>query len=534
MLEIDPKSLQKPTKTNLIKNSGSYILLGMALLAMAFFGVCSPNGGGVNSLSGDAAVVDGEGISGKSFRRTYSRLYDQYQSQQGSNFNPQAMRLAQSVLDQLVDDRVNYSFARSLGLNASDNEVLKVLGEAEVFKDEKGVFSAEKFNNFLRREGFSEAELKEEIRRSQALGKLRNFVLTSIYVSDKTAKIDALLAKYSVNIAYITLDASTVKPSVTPEEVQNFLKTPENEVRLKTYFDANKSDYMKPEMAEARHILIGFKGARNAAGDAQNRSKEDARKKIETILNETKASGADFAALAKKYTDEPSGKTSGGSLGQFKHEDMVKEFSDAAFALNPGAISGVVESPFGFHIIKLEKKIPAIDTPFEQAKNEIAEKLLLQDKQPKFLDTVAEEIKGVLSDEAKLNEALAKYSLNWQETGEFNPSTSSFIKGLGNDESVTNTIISMQKVGEINPDIVSSGSKKIILKLKSRKLPVETEISQEEIKQSSQSLSFRTGYQLYNELEKRQRKTYEDSGKIWLNPSFLKLDIKEEGTGEGS
>src|SRR6185437_6486926 len=97
------------------------------------------------------------------------------------------------------------------------------------------------------------------------------------------------------------------------------------------------------------------------------RTKDAAKKRAEEILAKVKAPGADFAALAKQYTDEPQGKTSGGDLGFFTRETMDKHFSDAAFALAPGAVSGVVETPFGFHIIKVEQKKPAISTKLADA-----------------------------------------------------------------------------------------------------------------------------------------------------------------------
>lgn len=102
----------------------------------------------------------------------------------------------------------------------------------------------------------------------------------------------------------------------------------------------------------ASHILIAYKGAMHAKPDV-TRTKVQA-KQLAARIDARAKQGEDFAALAKKYSDGPSGPR-GGALGSFTRGRMVKPFADAAFALKPGQISGVVETPFGFHIIKRTK-----------------------------------------------------------------------------------------------------------------------------------------------------------------------------------
>jgi parvulin-like peptidyl-prolyl isomerase len=97
-------------------------------------------------------------------------------------------------------------------------------------------------------------------------------------------------------------------------------------------------------------VLIAYKGSLRAP-ESVTRSKDDAQKLARSIQAKAKA-GADFAALAKQYSDDPTAKTGGGSLGKFSRTQMVKPFADAAFALKPGEISDIVETPFGFHVIK--------------------------------------------------------------------------------------------------------------------------------------------------------------------------------------
>jgi peptidyl-prolyl cis-trans isomerase D len=100
----------------------------------------------------------------------------------------------------------------------------------------------------------------------------------------------------------------------------------------------------------ASHILVAYSGALRASPAIQ-RTKPEAQKLATELLGRLKK-GEDFAKLAGQHSDDPSGRSRGGDLGNFEREAMVKPFADAAFALKPGEVSGLVETSFGFHIIK--------------------------------------------------------------------------------------------------------------------------------------------------------------------------------------
>ncbi len=114
------------------------------------------------------------------------------------------------------------------------------------------------------------------------------------------------------------------------------------------YYADNPDQFVMPEQVRARHILIkvDLRSSQNA--------RDEAKEKIETILEEAKG-GADFAELAEKYSEGPSA-PQGGDLGFFSREQMVKPFSDAAFSLEPGGTSGIVQTIYGYHIIRVEER----------------------------------------------------------------------------------------------------------------------------------------------------------------------------------
>jgi len=134
------------------------------------------------------------------------------------------------------------------------------------------------------------------------------------------------------------------------------------------FYDDNKSRlFEKGEEVRASHILVGTE-----QGASQQESKE-ARERAEALAVRAKA-GEDFAKLAKDASTCPS-KEKGGDLGQFGKGEMVPSFEKAAYALKPGEISGVVETQFGYHVIKLTERIPARQDTYQEVKEKIVEYL---------------------------------------------------------------------------------------------------------------------------------------------------------------
>ncbi len=155
---------------------------------------------------------------------------------------------------------------------------------------------------------------------------------------------------------------------------------------MKQYYKANREQFKKPEEVRARHILIKVKK------DASPEEKKAARKKAEEILEKIKK-GEDFASLAEKYSDDPGSAKKGGDLGYFPRGRMVKPFEDAAFSLKAGEVSDIVETKFGYHIIKVEEKKPAGYQPFEAVKDRIRKELIKKVQSEKVKEYVGKLMK---------------------------------------------------------------------------------------------------------------------------------------------
>ncbi len=157
------------------------------------------------------------------------------------------------------------------------------------------------------------------------------------------------------------------------------------ESQLKKFYEEHKSEFTTPEMVRARHILIRVKDSKD------DKAWKAARKEIMGIKAKI-AKGADFAEMAKKYSQDPGSKDRGGDLGYFGRGKMIKPFEDAAFSLKKGEVSDVVKTPFGYHLIKVEDKKPASVKPFKQVESQVREKLAKEQEQ-KVLETMIADLK---------------------------------------------------------------------------------------------------------------------------------------------
>ena len=151
----------------------------------------------------------------------------------------------------------------------------------------------------------------------------------------------------------------------------------------RAYYDANPAKFDSGERLHASHILI------RVPGDAPPKQKEALRQKTEGLLAQIRK-GGDFAALARQFSADAGSAAKGGDLGEFHRGQMVPPFEAVAYALKAGELSGVVETPFGFHIIKLHERQPALKVEFEAARATITRAVLEERRQKRAEALVAQ------------------------------------------------------------------------------------------------------------------------------------------------
>jgi peptidyl-prolyl cis-trans isomerase C len=260
------------------------------------------------------AKVNGSPITEKNYEEAI-REFLQGQGAPPNLPEEQMGQVRQAVMEALIGTELVYQKSVSAGIKVSQQEIDEALGETKKqFPDEA------KWEESLKQQGTDKASFIEGVTRNLAINKaIKNDVFDKIAVSDTDAK---------------------------------------------AYYDQHPQEMQKPEEIRASHILVRF--PEGAADDV----KKAARARAEEALAKVKA-GGDFAAVVKDYSQDPGSAAQGGDLGFFSKGRMVPAFETVAFAMKVGQVSDVVESPFGYHVIKVTDHHDAQAAPYAELSDKL-------------------------------------------------------------------------------------------------------------------------------------------------------------------
>lgn len=410
------------------------VILGLIALTFAVWGVDWYFTG--DARGKPAAQVNDAEIS----ERDFSLALQQQQEALGikSDQDARIKDLRQQVLEQLVSTKLLQDAAINAGLSVSDAQLKAVLAGLEPFQ-EKGAFSEARLDNWLRSRGMSKPQfismLAQDVilrqvqfaygegalvpsQRAEMLGRLlgqqrevqelvfdQQRYINSVQVDDKAvaAHYEAHKQDYATpaqaRLRYLVLSMDKLKAQVKVSEAE-----------ARQHFDANPGRYQEPEQRQASHILI-----RAEAGQAGARQK--ARAEAQRLLTEVRAAPQKFAELASKFSQDPVSAAQGGDLGSFTRDAMVKPFADAVFAMKVGDVSDLVETEFGFHIIRLTGITPGSRLGFDLVKSEIMDDMAGQAAQRQFAEAADRFSNMVYEQPDSLEPAAKEFNLTVQESG---------------------------------------------------------------------------------------------------------------------
>jgi peptidyl-prolyl cis-trans isomerase D len=371
----------------------------------------------------------------------------------------------QQILNQMVDERAALAEADRVGISVSDEEVRQRIFAMPAFQENGQFIGDSRYQQLLRmqRPPLSPSEFEDNVRHGLAVEKLRASLTDWLSVPDTELEKEYRRRNDKVKLAVVSFTADNFRSQVSASDAE-----------VASYFDAHKNDFKIPEKRKIRYLLIDIDAMRAKVSIPQadvekeyknneeqyktpeqvrashillkTEGKDDAavKAKAEEILKQAK-SGADFAELAKKNSEDEASAKNGGDLDYFGKGRMVPEFDAAVFAMEPGQISDLVKTQYGYHIIKLVDKKPATTRPYAQVQQQLHDQLAYQRAQAQAAD-LAQTLEKQIKSAADLDKVGKAQGLAVQESGFF--ARDEPILGLGPAPEAANKAFDM-KQGEV-------------------------------------------------------------------------------------
>jgi len=380
------------------QHAGSWAIKILFLVIILAFILAYGSGSLREGGSGILAYVDDEPILVRDFERQYETDVRQLQ-EQIPNLSAEDMAkfdIKQAVLAKMVNTVLLDRQARQLGITVTDAELGTFIRSNPRFRGEGQAFDEQYYERAVRAQGMTPAAFEESTRRAIVQYKVMEHVGRAAQVQEREARDLFQFSQERLVVDYLLLPWEDFKDGVTPteEEIATYYKdnmerfkrpatagfnllllAPANlasrqevdEAAMRAYYDAHPGEFEVAESVRARHILLEL------PADAPGAEADKAR--VELLkLKARLAKGESFATLAEKHSDCPSS-ARGGDLGWFSRQAMVAPFAEAAFALEPGAVSDPVRTEFGWHLIKVEERREAGTKTFEEAAQSIRQQL---------------------------------------------------------------------------------------------------------------------------------------------------------------
>jgi peptidyl-prolyl cis-trans isomerase D len=462
------------TMLDRMRRHKNWLKWSLALVVVTFVALYIPeftrNPANGASPYGVVATVDGRDITVARFRRAYQQQMAMYRNAYGGNMDENMLRqlgIDQRIVQQLIEEEAALAEAGRQGISASDAEVRARIIALPVFQENGQFIGDARYRQVLQMQNppLKPGDFEEEVRRSITVEKLQGALTDWITVADKDVDAEFNRRNEKVKVALVSFPSDKFKDGVTVTDAEiaahfegskEQYRVPEKRkikyalidtesIRQRTnvsaedvqkYYDANRQQYSSPEQLQASHILLKTEGKDDAA----------VKKQAEDLLAKVKG-GADFAALAKKFSEDEVSAAKGGDLGPFGRGDMVKEFDDAAFSLAPGQISDLVKTQYGYHIIKGGEKKPAAQRSLDEVRPQIEDTLKSERAQAEA-ERIASDLAGKLPKPEDLESVAKPRGLTVAETPFFSRSDT-IIPGLGMAQPVT------QRAFELKPGEVS-------------------------------------------------------------------------------
>jgi peptidyl-prolyl cis-trans isomerase D len=449
----------------MIRKIGTVLIFGAICFTFIFVGYSSLNPTG----AGFAVRVDDTYVSFQQYRNQLENEQERYRKILGDAFlnDPESQkRLRESVLNGLIQAEIQIQGASQSGIRVSDEAIREEIMGQEFFQ-ENGAFQRTRYQQLLQANRLSPTQYEGQVRRGLIAERLDTLLETALKPTTLELEREQKALSTTVDLEFVQFNAFNLNLSaqVTDEDINKFLADEASAKEIKSEYDKTAKDrFTRGESVKAKHILISFK----------DRSEDEAKKIVTTTEDRLKA-GEAFEVLAKELSEDPGSKENGGDLGQFSKGQMVPEFEKVAFSLKPGETSGPVKTSYGYHIIKVEEKLAAKTSSFDEVKNQMAREKIEGQKLKLEVEKLTAAVKA--KDQAAIDGLIKTAGLKWDTTGKFNLAATSVPK-LFQFQDILGSIEGAQ-VGSLLPQVFESNGSFAVAKLKSSEVSKDQKMSKD-------------------------------------------------------
>ncbi|MFC0251865.1 SurA N-terminal domain-containing protein [Massilia consociata] len=393
-----------------IRNHKRWMYGILLLLVIPSFVLLGVEGYQGNDATSSVATVAGQKVTQQDWEEAQRRQIDQARQMMGPQFDQKMFETPeakQAILNNLVAERaIDAEVARS-NMTVGDATLARTINDIQQFRKPDGSFDMEQYKAALAAQGMTPAMFDQRLRRDLTVQQLSGSIQATAFaprsvsarlsdINDQEREVqelvfplaqflpqvkvtDAMVKAYydkngalftipeQVKAEYVVLDADAVASQVQVTDAE-----------ITDYYNKNLKSYTTPEQRTASHILITL------ARDAKPAEQAAAKAKAEAVLLDVRKNPANFAEIAKTQSQDPGSAQAGGDLGVVEKGAFVKPVEDAIYALKEGETSGLVQSEFGYHIIKVTSVKPAAQQPLDAAKEDIAADLKKQKMSKKY------------------------------------------------------------------------------------------------------------------------------------------------------
>jgi peptidyl-prolyl cis-trans isomerase D len=436
--------------------------IGIVFVFFLGLGGSTPGGGGGGGLGTEVVVLDDVRIRMNDYQRVRKQQSDRLQNSLGDQFDADAMSsfLDAQALQAVVNQVVLSQSAGELGLVASPEEVKDILRNDPGLRDESGRFIQDEFDAQIKWEFGSQANFLASMQRDLLQQKMFELVMSQVEISDAEAFSAARYRTEEARIAFVALGAETLPESQKPDEATVVGYLAANRDALLARYDADVLGFATPEKVSLRHILLKPDGGTETAATANRERAELIRARLDQ--------GEDFAAVAAEVSDDESTRENGGSLGEVPRGDVAPSLEAAAFSLDVGAVSEVIDGIEGLHILKVDAKTEAGRKSFDEVGLELAADGAAAEAARGLADRLAEAIKGGES----LEDAARAADLTLERTSFFTRRRDGFIPGLSRPSlDILSTAFTLSTEAPSSPRVFDVGDDLVLIQLIDRQDP---------------------------------------------------------------